>query len=420
MAQRNKRYKILGNESFQQIQQYRYTGPAQKFQGETSYKIGDKSYEIAPWNHPATLANKILKWVFHTYFFGCMIVAPMGHGKTSIAQCIAHFIHTKDPRFEIRWAGSHEFRHQELFFSSLPKKPQIVIFDDISSALKELTEKELEANFNSLTRVRWILDPDLGRIPVIVIVIFHYSKNLEKEFRAQMGMTIFAAFGNEEKTNLDSIAPRNSRAWYTLKQYSEIYDKVFDEDKIEIIQSNGKIKTWITDQPFRPCAAITNTKGNVILYSDQSVCELCVKKKLRKIVPAKLVYDLIFKAHGKHGIMALKHAMHQRGFGLAINPREATAFDFISQQVLPQYNFDGDEMITHIYSEAHKKVPTRTYRKRKEENKILEELDSKAIVTTEPVKSSKLETGLEVIDTEESNNEEIEQNEDLQDDEQEG
>lgn len=383
----------MPNESYDSISKFVYRGPTPKYQGETSYTIGEKSYEISPWNHPSTLANKILKWVFHTYFFGCMIVAPMGHGKTSIGQAIAHFIHLKDPRFEVRWAGSHEFRHQEVFFASLPKKPQIVIFDDISSALKELSEKELEANFNSLTRVRWILDPELGRIPVIVIVIFHYSKNLEKEFRAQMGMTIFAAFGNEEKTNLDTIAPRNSRAWFTLKQFSEVYDKMFDEDTIEIIQPNGKPKRWITDEPFRACAAITNTKGNIILYSDKSVCNLCVKKRFRKLVPARLIYDLIFKAHGKHGISALKHSLHQRGYGLAIHPREATATDFISQKILTQYDFDGDDLIKLIYAEAHKKVPTRTYRKRKQETEILNELDSNAVITQEPVTAAKLETG---------------------------
>lgn len=375
----------MGNESYKQVTDFVYRGRSGNFQGETNYKIDGKDYQVAPWNHPATLAKKILKWVFHTFFFGCMIVAPMGHGKTSIAQALAHFLHTMDPTFAIKWAGAHEFRHQEIFFASLPKQPTIVIFDDISSALKELTDKQLEANFNSLTRVRWILDPELGRIPVIVIVIFHYSKNLEKEFRAQMGMTIFAAFGNEEKTNIDSIAPHNSKAYYTLKQFGEVYDKMFDEDKIEIVQANGKMQTLITDQPFRACAAITNTKGNIILYSDKSVCQICVKKKFRKTVPAKMVYDEVFNAHGKHGIMAFRHALFQRGYGLAIHPREATAFEFITQKILSVYSFDPEEMINLIYGEAHKKVPQRTYRKRKQEDDIVNKLEKVAIVTEEPV-----------------------------------
>lgn len=381
----------MGNESFRTITDFKYSGPRSSYQGQTNYKVDGKDYSVAPWNHPATLAKKILKWVFHTYFFGCMIVAPMGHGKTSIAQAIAHFIHTMDPSFDVKWAGSHEFRNQEMFFGGLPKKPHIIIFDDISSALKELTEKQLEANFNSLTRVRWIVDPELGKVPIIIIVIFHYSKNLEKEFRAQMGMTVFAAFGNEEKTNLDSIAPHGSKAYFTLKQYGEIYDKMFDEDTINIIGGNGKVKKWITDQPFRACAAITNTKGNIILYSDRSVCEICVKKKLHKAVSVEMVYDLIFNAYGKAGIMALRHTLFQRGYGLAISKDEASASDFIQQRVLPIYNFDGHEMIELIYAKVNKKPPQRTYRKRKQENEILNQLDSKAVITETPVESSKLE-----------------------------
>lgn len=375
----------MPNESYRQITKFVYKNSSQGFRGETTYTVGGKDYRVAPWNHPATLANKILKWVKHTYFVGVMIVAPMGHGKTTIAQCVAHFTHTRDEQFDVRWAGSHEFRHQELFFSSLPKKPHIIVFDDISSALKELTDKQMEANFNSLTRVRWIMDPELGRIPVIVIVAFHYSKNLEKEFRAQMGMTIFAAFGNEEKTNIDSIAPHGSRAYYTLKNFGDIYDKMFDNEVIELNTSNGKMIKYETDKPFRACAYISNTKGNIILYSDKDVCPKCVKKKLRKTVPAKLVYDEVFTAHGKHGIMAFRHALHQRGYGIAIHPREATAFEFIDQKILPIYTFDQEEMINLIYSEAHKKVPQRIYRKRRQEDEIVNRLEKESVITEEPV-----------------------------------
>lgn len=375
----------MGNESYKEITAFTYKNPQSKFKGLTNYNIGEKTFQIPPWNHPATLARKILRWVKHTFFFGMMIVAPMGHGKTTIAQCVTHFLHLMDPSFEVRWAGAHEFRHQEIFFKSLPKKPTVIIFDDISSALKELTDKQLEANFNSLTRVRWIMDPDYGHIPVIVIVCFHYSKNLEKEFRAQMGMSIFAAFGNEEKTNIDTIAPHNSRAYFTLKAFSEVYDRMFDEDLIEIQQGHGPPQKWITDQPFRACAYISNTKGNIILYSDKSVCEICVKKKLRKTVSAKLIYDLIFKAHGKHGIQAWRHVLHQRGFGIAIHPREASSFEFIDQKIIPVYDFDPDEMIKLIYSEAHKPVPKRTYRKRKVEDEIVNTLEKAAVVSTEPM-----------------------------------
>jgi len=233
--------------SLEQVNEYVYEIKKRGYAGPTWY-MGE---EVPPWSHPATIANNMLDVIYHTRFGGLMIIGTMGHGKTKLAQTLAHQIHMKasegfevlvkdsQTRVELRqvikwnfkvvWAGAHEFIHQEEFYKSLPKVPHIIIYDDISGALKQIGEKQLEANFSTLTQIRWKLDQS-GEIPSVVIVNYHYSKNLEKEFRSVLGMTtIFTEISSEERTNIDTLAPRGSQAHYMLKNFDKVSKPMFTE-----------------------------------------------------------------------------------------------------------------------------------------------------------------------------------------------
>lgn len=371
---------MVNSSSLEILQHKPPQGTKPNFLGTTTYKIGNNKYEVAAWNHPATLAITILNWIQHTFFYGVYIVAPMGHGKTTIAQSLCHFIHLKDPRFKITWAGGFEFTHQEQFFKSLSKEPQVIIFDDISGDLKQLTDKEIEANFSSLTRIRWILDPETGKIPVICIVVGHYSKNLEKEFRAQLGMSIYAAFGNEEMTNIDTIAQKGTDAYKTLIAFGQLYSDMFEKHEFNLYTKNQKL-TYKTDKPFRALAAISKTKGRIVLYSDKDVCDKCVKKVYHRLVPSRLVFDKIVSAYGNQGKLALKIFEDIRGFASGLHPTVASALDFIKQDLASIYDWNDNEMIDIIWQDAKKARPKRVYHKRTLNNKIINELSKDAVIT---------------------------------------
>jgi len=372
------------NEPVSALLNYKYERPRHGFRGATDYRLGGKSYRIAAWNHPSSLANIILNWIQHTFFFGVYIVAPMGHGKTKLSQSIAHHIHTKEPRFSIRWASGYEFTHQQEFFESLPKIPTVIIFDDVSGELKQLTDKQIESNFSSLTRIRWILDPVAGKIPVVCIVVGHYSKNLEKEFRAQLGMSIFAAFGNEEMTNIDTIAPKGSDAFKTLIKFGKIYTEMFEKHQFDLHIGNGEKITYYTDKPFRACAAISKTKGRIILYSEQDVCDKCVKTEYQRLVDSQMVFDKIVAAYGNQGKLALKIYMQKHGYSLALHPTVASALDHIEQDLAPVFAWDNNQMVDIIWKDAKKAKPKQTYHKRKLNDKIVKDLAEKSILTKKP------------------------------------
>lgn len=363
------------------------------FRGTTTYTVNGKDYEVAQYNHPTLLANKILAWLEHTYFFALSVIGPPGHGKTSVAQCVIHRLHTVYPDFKVVHAGEYEFTHQKEFYQSLPKYPHIIFYDDVSGAMGSLSEKEIELQFQALSTVRWILDPAFGKIPVVIILGFHYSKKVEKSIRSQLSMNIFCALGQEERTNLDTIAERGSPAWITLKHYGYLYTKMFEDHEFSLQMPTGKI-TYKTDDPFRVVAAITRTNAYLILYSHKDVCDYCAEKKVQKFVEPDFIYNMIKTAYGRFGLQSLRHALYKRGYKEAIHPVAANASDFLEEKVFSQYETDYKGLIKMIYHEAHQKVPERRYRKRKQEKELSYDLEDESIEipitdpNTEPVQNT--------------------------------
>lgn len=364
-----------------------------KYEGTTTYNVQGTPYEVPPWSHPASIANDIINVLQHTKFYLMQIVAPPGHGKTTFAKVITHHIHTKHPDFKIKWAGSLEFTQQRQFFESLPKYPHIVIFDDISAALGQMSEKEVEKNFEALTTVRWILDPVEGKIPIIIMTTSHYSKKVEKSIRAQSMMTVFAAFGNEERTNIDTLAEKGSLPYKTLKNYGYLYTKMLREHKFHLPLPSGIYLEYQTDKPFRVACSISKLDAKLTLYSDKDECDICSKKKLKKQIPPKELYDRVIKAYGRYGEQVLRHALFKRGYRLAIHPEAAIASAFI-EDLLSKYTTDYESLWKLFYTEKHQKVPDRLYRKRKQESEIMGELDKVSVeLPAEP--QIKTEEGLD-------------------------
>lgn len=342
------------------------------YMGPTTYQ----GLECAPWNHPTHLANTILDWVKHTVMYGVQIIGPPGHAKSTLAEVIAHHIHLKNPDFKVVWAGAYEFTHQKQFFESLPKyMPHVVIFDDISGALGRLKESEINANFEALTTIRWILDPERGKTPVVLCPVYHYSKKLEKAFRAQFGMTIFAGFGNEERTNIDTLAMKGTTAYKALRQYSDVYQDMYNNHAFSLYLGNGKKIDYKTDDPFRCVCALSQTDAHLTLIDEKDVCDLCTKKTMEKWVEAEELFDKIKTAYGTNGIQGLRFALLRRQHYRCITPKTAVALDYIENKLLNLYKTDMEKLVDLIYKDGKKRAPKRLYHKRKEEDALTQEIE---------------------------------------------
>ena len=343
---------------------------------------------ISPFNHPAAIANHILNVVQHKKVFGLQATGAMGEGKNSFITAVIHHIHTKDIRYKIIWAGAYEFQHIESFLESLPKyQPVIIAFDDISGALKEISEKDLNHNFQALTKIRWIIDPEKGQTPCIIFTMGHYSRTTEKSWRAVLGLVALMSFNSEEQTNIDLLAPKNTFARLELLRFKKIADSMFSNHEFYLRIGTGEKILCKTDDPLRACCVLAGTNGYTIAYSDKDCCAVCSKKRTAKFVEASKIYDIIYNALGRAGIQALKLAMHKRGKYLALGKDLAPALDFVESKVFPVFTTNLDELVDEIYRRSNRKIPKRMWHDRKLEGETMKKLydNSIAIETDDPL-----------------------------------
>lgn len=374
-----------------QLQVFKGSNFKTGYRGPTTY-MGN---EVAPWNHPTSIANIALNTVKHTYMFGIQILAPPGHGKSTLAAVVSHHVHQEDPNYDVLWAGGYEFTHQEEFFKGLAKRPHVIIFDDITGVLKQMSGKEVEANFEALTKVRWYLDPATGKIPVIIITTSHYSKNLEKQIRAQLGMTIFCGFGIEEQSNIDTFTKKGSRAYSTLEQYGRISDVMFNQHEFILPLASGKKITYKTDNPFRCACRLSYSDAQMILFSDKDMCEKCSKHQYKKYLDPHLVFEKIktFIPTLRYSIQwseALKHALVKRGVISILDPNAAAIMDFIEHDLLTTYTTDLDKLAEIYWIEfKKKKMPKKVYHRKKQASQVMADLEKHAVRI--PIEETKLE-----------------------------
>lgn len=335
--------------------------------------------QISPLNHPTAIANYILDRIQHTVTYGAQFIAPMGQGKTTAASVIAHHIHTKRPEFLVKWGDDQDFMNLKEFFAKQPKQPSVFIFDDITGALKQMGEKELQANFNILTKVRWEMDPEKGKIPTVIFTTSHYSKNMEKEFRAVLGMSCFCDFGNEERTNIDSIAPKGSLARYCVEKFARISDTMFSDHEFYLRTKYGTKIRYVTDKPLRPFVAVAGSRGYIPVFAEDDTCNICAKKRKAKYVEPMEVIRIIKSKWGASGFKALKLAMWRRGYYLALGKDVAPASDFIESKLLPNITTNFPKLVEAIYTESKKKMPSRMYRHKNLEREAMEELKNNSI-----------------------------------------
>lgn len=330
--------------------------------------------EVEPWNHPDDIAKYILNMISHTHMFGCQIIAPMGYGKTTAATVIAHHIHMKDPSFVVVWAEATDFQHLKRFLLSLKKQPTIIIFDDISSVLKQMADRDIEKNFEDLTKIRWIIDPANGSIPMITFVNYHYSKNLEKEFRAVLGMTVFLGFGSEEYTNIDTIMPKRSLGRNVVEQFSRMADKMFTTHKFSLMHSTGRVVEYETDKPGRIMCAVMGKEARLIVFAKEDQCALCSQTKFRKHADSMDVYQQVYSIYKSYGRKAWMIAAQKRGY-YTFNPQINTALNFIENDILTKFSINWPEL-AEIIKKDNATKRERMYHKRKEENQALEVIEA--------------------------------------------
>lgn len=379
----------MSNQLFNQLVTQMDNAPKSGNPSMVPYKIGDTVHKVPIWSHPGGIANRILNIISHTKYFGIQVVSPPGSGKTTVAKVIAHHLHKKNPNFVVRVEtekDTHAFENLDRYIMTLPKKPTIVIFDDVSGVFGRMKEQDIDKNFETLTRVRWVLDPDGGNIPFIPILTYHYSKVVEKKFRSQNGMTIFCTFGNEEKTNADTIAPRKTAGRMVLNQFEQITETMFPQHYFDVRDPHGGFHRYDTDKPFRASCVISGNVGSILLTSKDDVCHLCNHHSKKKKVNGADVVQMNRDTYGMHGVQGLRLALAERGVKEAINQNLYHAMEF-AKKTLNTYAVDYNEIVEAIYKQYKTGAVKKKNKKIKAEREAMELLDKIAFDIVPDVKN---------------------------------
>lgn len=354
---------------------------AGKYTGPTTY-CGE---DIAPMNHPKVIVNYLLNMVKHTQIAACQIVGFMGSGKSSLATCVCHIIHEERPEFQIIWGEADDFRNLKRFLNNLPKNtPLVCVLDDLTSALSSMPQKEVEANLEMLTKIRHLVNSG-ANIPIILITIGHYSLNMTKSYRSVLeGCRIFTSYGIEEQSNADHFAGHGTVSRMVLDKFAKISERMFIDHTFYLKLGNGLKLEKKVDEPLRICACLYgNGTATLTVFSKQTACNLCSKKKLLLELEPKDIIEKISKAHGPSGLQALQLVMYKRGHFFALAPRVGLACDYIENNIFAKFVTNEKMLVDELWKSKRKAPPKRMYHRRRMENELTEEFRSMAVLREE-------------------------------------
>jgi len=270
--------------------------------------------KILPNMSPRMFARKILHHNRNTQFTPVLFIGASGSGKTTCFGTLIHYLHEIGAsEFGVQFGVKHleegTLQNIEEVFKTMPKKPTIVIADDVSNELEGLPPGRRKQVFKAITTVRH----DVGA-PVIFVSAIHYSKALDKPLR-NVSYTVFTSISDEELNNIDQLL--GYKHTNLLTQFYQLYENMFEDDYFEYTV-DGELQHCVTNQPLRICLAKRIKKAHFMVY-DKLSCNICRKTEDVKIqVSAKEFYSEFLKAYGTRANNILMWWLFSHGYPEAL------------------------------------------------------------------------------------------------------
>lgn len=344
-----------------------------KYQGAIQFH----DQPIAQWHNPRILIDEIIAENKVKQFTSILIIGTPGTGKTTVANYLAHGIHTKKP-YLVKHFGKKEILNFENVLDSLPNEDLILIFDDISLVFKmrEGQAKKSEI-LSALTEARHPKFASQDR-KVIIMANIHYMNSIEKMWRAQGGWKIYTDMSNEERLNFNAIT--KSQFNNKLKQFADITRDMVRKGEFKLKTSaKSEPYTYKTDKPFRFMMCYDGNYPRFFFFVKES-CLTCsdTKNAYMKLSPEQIT-DLMFKHYGNDGIAGLKMELLRAGETAQFRNNAVYGY-FDSKQLLATFDIDGGYEALGNYLRKRAKIPdTKIRHVKKKVTDLIEE--AKALQT---------------------------------------
>lgn len=278
-----------------------------KYMGPIKYMNTD----IAQYYNPTLVINDIINENQTKNFTSILLIGTPGTGKTTLATFLAHSIHTQT-NFKVKWFGKEDIRNLDNVLKDLPAEDYILIFDDVSMAIKRI--KDPQKRLDVLEALTTIRHPASGADRnIITIANIHYMFALEKIWRDQGSWKIFTDLQGEELQNFNNYTRFNfSRKAET---FSGIALDQFRKKTFWLKTSNNsEKKPYTTNKPFRFVMVHDGVKLRFMLVPRLGCSECSGESYVKKpkIHAAPLV-DVLAAKYGKDGTLALKFLAWTKG-----------------------------------------------------------------------------------------------------------
>jgi len=339
-------------------------GKSKHYQGQILYR----GHEIRQQHSIRRVAKTLHGYVSQTQFCGLQLIGSPGSGKTTLAvNVITDFVEIAEKnneRWNVEWAGGEELRELGDYIDNLQKGGNhIIIFDDVSQALQQISTKEQAQVMESLTTTRHVTGGKL-----IIVSLFHYSYFQLKGARSQNAISIYTSVSLPELGNISAQLGNNKQAKQKLKNFAKIYQSSMANKKYRLHISNNQEREFITGEPFRPCFVISITQAHLALFLKlENGFVPNFEKKGR--VDSKILISKMVKAYGQYGKMALRTFCMLKNEFSPVPKKQALAWSYLND-LKNSYGINTKQVAELLTEGEVKKV----YRPRQAEKELTKEI----------------------------------------------
>lgn len=229
-------------------------------------KFGNNEYDIQPKHTGAALARQIVNVNSKTIYTPINMIGMPGFGKTTGTHQLVYEIRRIDPSYAIHWYEKDDLLEIDKILDNLPKHQNcILVFDDVSYLLEDLTREQRKNILHKLTIIREILDKEHKRTRCILMLDFHYSYAVPKAFR-QANFSIQFSITDEERENYLKRVGYSKKKQRQIALYTRLFESAYKFGVFKIKTPGGKEIEYSVDNPFRPALVFNFSQIHLWLF----------------------------------------------------------------------------------------------------------------------------------------------------------
>ena len=342
----------------------------QAYRGPTTY-MGET---IAQYYSPKSVINDIINENQVKNFTSILLIGTPGTGKTTLATFLAHHIHAKTG-YKVKWYGKEDIRNLDNVLKELPSENYILIFDDVSMAIKRI--KDAQKRLDVLEALTTIRHPSIGEDRnIITISNIHYMFALEKIWRDQGSWKIFTDLQGEELQNF------NNYSRFKYQRQAETFAKVIqDQFRKKCFELKTSMKSemvrYTTNKPFRFAMVHDGSRLRFMLYPRLG-CKLCSQQNFdaKPKIHHEALVDNIGNRFSKAGRLALKIMAWKHGQREQMNKDILYALDDVIKMD-GLYDIDWVKTAAYLREKSGLKKK-RDYRKNGDQTELISKIFSES------------------------------------------